>query len=89
MFQEDGYVSLLLFGLGVDIMYNLAFRFIVLFLPGFASWYNMLRKETSDHMLQDIIQILEVHPLRLCLGIWGEREGEGFDDKGRSKENGE
>lgn len=49
----------------------------------------MLRKETSDHMLQDIIQILEVHPLRLCLGIWGEREGEGFDDKGRSKENGE
>lgn len=48
----------------------------------------MLRKETSDHMLQDIIQILEVHPLRLCLGIWGEREGEGFDDKGRSKENG-
>lgn len=30
-------MSLLLFGLGVDIIYNLAFRFTVLFLPGFAS----------------------------------------------------
>jgi len=49
----------------------------------------MFRKETSDHMLQEIIQVLEVHSLRLCLGIWREREGEGFDDKGRSEENGE
>jgi len=49
----------------------------------------MLRKETGDHMLQEIIQVLKVHPLRLCLRNWREREGEGFDDKGRSKENGE
>jgi hypothetical protein len=45
-------VSLLLFGAGVDIiMYCLAFRFIVSFLPDFA--YLAMEEKIDDQMLQD------------------------------------